>query len=144
MNRGKIPTVKRVMTAFPYSIDVDAPLREARVFMQDKDIRHLPVRGAGQELGMITDRDIKRMLGPDMDYPPEQELCVRDAYDAAPLVVELDTPLDLVLRAMADRHVSAALVTRRGDLAGMFTATDAFRAFARFLSGNPLDGGEAA
>jgi len=144
MNIRKIPAVKRVMTAFPFSIDVNAPLREARVFMQDKNIRHLPVRGDAQTFGMITDRDIKRMLGPDMDYPPEQELKVRDAYDAEPLVVELNTPLDLVLRAMAERHVTAALVTRRGELAGLFTAMDAFQAFARFLSGTPLDGGEAA
>ena len=50
-----------------------------------------------------------------------------------PLVYDLNTRLDEILRKMADGHVHTVLVTRHGKLAGIFTVTDACRHFAGFL-----------
>jgi CBS domain-containing protein len=44
--------------------------------------------------------------------------------------VDLEERLDYVLAHMAAHHVGAAVVTRHGKLAGMFTTSDACRAFA--------------
>lgn len=141
----KLPRIKSVMTPFPWSIDIDAPVDEARAFMRREHIRHLPVVDEGRLVGLVSDRDIKLCLGPDFDSPPPGEVTVRDVYVDRPYVVELDEPLPNVLFAMAERHIGSVLVTREGKLAGVFTATDACRRFAEFLTADaPRPGGEAA
>ena len=141
-----VPPIKSVMTPFPYSIDIDAPITEARMFMQRQNIRHLPVISAGKLAGVVSDRDIKLYLGPDLDYPSAGETRVRDVYLANPYVVDLNEALDNVLAAMAERHIGSVLVTRDGKLAGLFTATDACRTFAEYLHQQfrPAGGDEAA
>lgn len=129
----RIPTIKSVMTPFPYSIDAGAPVDEALEFMRDHDIRHLPVMEHGELVGLVSDRDIKLMLGPDFAYPSGAELRVRQAMVREPYIVDLNTGLDGVLAHMADHHLGSAIVTRQGKLVGVFTVTDACRAFAEFL-----------
>jgi CBS domain-containing protein len=74
------PQVIVFMTPFPYSIDVDAPLTEAHALMRRLQFRHLPVTSGEAIVGILTDRDIKLVLGPDFACPDERELRVRDAY----------------------------------------------------------------
>jgi CBS domain-containing protein len=121
------------MTPFPYSVDVEAPVDEALRFMREHKIRHLPVTQDGKLVGMISDRDIKLMLGPDFAYPNARELKVRDAYVADSYIVDLATPLVQVLSHMAEHRLGSALVTRHDKLAGVFTTTDACRVFAEYL-----------
>jgi CBS domain-containing protein len=87
----------------------------------------------GDLAGILTDRDIKLALGPDLDSPPERELSVRDVYQPDSYVVEAAALLQDVADTMAQRHVGSALVTRGGKLVGIFTTTDACRALARVL-----------
>ncbi|HVN42476.1 MAG TPA: CBS domain-containing protein [Steroidobacteraceae bacterium] len=121
------------MTPFPYSIDVEAPLGEAHAFLRSRHIRHLPVTREGVLAGILTDRDIKLALGPDLGSPPERELKVRDVYQPDCFIVEAGASLLEVASTMAERHVGSALVTRQDKLVGIFTATDACRALARVL-----------
>ena len=53
-----MPTVKKAMKAFPYSIDAEASIPEAREMMQGHDIRHLPVTHNHEIIGMLSERDI--------------------------------------------------------------------------------------
>lgn len=129
----RIPTIKGVMTPFPYSVDIYAPIQEAQAFMREHKIRHLPVTEEGTLIGVVTDRDIKLILGPDFDYPDPAELKVRDAMVEETYVVDTDQRLDAVLAHMAEHKIGSALVTRKGKLAGVFTAIDACRVFAEFL-----------
>ena len=131
------PKLKNVMTPFPYSVDVDAPVDEAERFMREHKIRHLPVMDKGVLKGVVSDRDIKLMLGPDFAYPNPRELKVGNVMIEDCYVVDLATPLRAVLRHMAEHRLGSALVTRRGKLAGVFTSTDACRAFADYLEGTP-------
>lgn len=133
MNRLRSPQILAYMTPFPYSIDVDAPLVEAHAFLRERRIRHLPVTQEGQLAGILSDRDIKLALGPDLGSPPERELRVRDVYQPDCYVVEAGEHLDRVAETMAERHIGSALVTRDGKLVGIFTTTDACRALARIL-----------
>jgi acetoin utilization protein AcuB len=121
------------MTPFPYSIAIDAPVSEALEFMRRAKIRHLPVVENGELKGIVSDRDIKLMLGPDFAYPRAEELPVREAMASDSYIVDLSTPLDAVLDHMATHRIGSALVTRKGKLVGVFTATDACRAFADML-----------
>ncbi len=141
-----IPLIKSVMTPFPYSIDINAPIDEARAFMQKLNIRHLPVISGGKLAGILSDRDIKLYLGPDLDYPDTGDTTVRDVYLENPCVVDLNESLDNVLITMAEKHIGSVLVTRDGKLAGLFTATDACRSYAEHLRKqfHPSGGDEAA
>ncbi len=133
MSRPRHPQILAYMTPFPYSIDVDAPLAEAHAFLRERGIRHLPVTRAGGLAGILTDRDIKLALGPDLGSPPERELAVRDVYQPDSYVVDAGERLEDVANTMAERHVGSALVTRGGKLVGIFTTTDACRALCRIL-----------
>jgi CBS domain-containing protein len=131
------PQVIAFMTPFPHSVDVDAPLAQARQLMREHDFRHLPVTSGGKLVGVLSDRDIKLILGPDFGSPNESDLKVRDAYVDRPCVVPASTPLAKVARMMADRHIGSAIVTKNHRLVGIFTVTDACRALAQVLGDRP-------
>ena len=131
--RNRLPQILAYMTPFPYSVDVDAPLAEAHAFLRERHIRHLPVTERGELVGVLTDRDIKLALGPDLGSPPERELAVRDVFQPEAYVVDAGALLVIVAATMAERHLGSALVTRGGKLVGIFTTTDACRALARVL-----------
>lgn len=127
------PQVVAFMTPFPYSIDIDAPLEEARKLLRAHDFRHLPVTANGTVAGILTDRDIKLLLGPDLGNPSADELKVRDAYVERACVVPASASIAAVARTMADNHIGSAIVTKNDKLVGIFTVTDACRALARIL-----------
>ena len=135
---NKKPLLKSVMSPFPYAIGLGDPLIEARKLMLEHHVRHLPVIRDGELAGIITDRDIKLLLGPEFDYPDPREMLVEDAYVEDGYVVDIDTQLTDVLTTMADRHIGAALVTRKGKLAGIFTTIDACRALSALLKDDPI------
>ena len=138
------PQVIAFMTPFPYSIDVDAPLEDAHKLMRDHHFRHLPVTRAGAIVGVLTDRDIKLVLGPDFDYPNEKQLTVRDAYVERPCIVPASTPVATVARTMAENRIGSAIVTKNDKLVGIFTVTDACRALAEVLTGHGEQSNDAA
>jgi acetoin utilization protein AcuB len=129
----RIPQIKNFMTPFPYSISEDAPLSEAQAFMRAKKIRHLPVTRDGDPVGIISDRDIKLVLGPDFAYPKPDELTVNQVMVKEAYAVDLAARIDRVLAHMAKHHIGSALVTRKGKLVGVFTAMDACQAFCDHL-----------
>lgn len=127
------PQVIAFMTPFPYSVDVESPLAEAHKMMREHDFRHLPVTSGGDIVGVLTDRDIKLVLGSDFGHPREQDLKVSDAYVEQPCVVAPSTPVAKVARVMAEKHIGSAIVTKNNKLVGIFTVTDACRALAQVL-----------
>ena len=127
------PQVIAFMTPFPYSIDIAAPLEVARRMMSEHHFRHLPVVSAGAIVGILSDRDIKLMFGPDPGSAREQDLIVRDAQVEQPCLVAASTPVAEVARLMAEKHIGCTIVTKHGKLVGIFTVTDACRALAEVL-----------
>ena len=129
----KMPKVKTVMTAFPHSVKKDTSIQSAQNFMRQHRLHHLPVTQDDEVIGVLSDRDIKLLLGPDCDYPSEKDLTVEDAYLPNAYIVDLSTPLDEVLETMAKRHIGSAIITRKGKLAGVFTHEDVCKSFATYL-----------
>ena len=129
----KIPLMKWVMTAFPYFIDIDASLGEARSMMLKHGIRHLPAKDRGSLVGVLTDLALKRALDPELGRASRDELVVRDILVRDAYVVDLEERLDKVLLELARQHIGCVLVTKEGRLAGIFTATDACRVFSEYL-----------
>ena len=121
------------MTPFPFDIGLHDPIGEARRLMMKHKVRHLPVMDNHELKGLISDRDIKLILGPEFDYPDPKELTVEDAMVEEPYVVDLETSLITVLDELAARHIGTAVVMKGDRVAGIFSATDACREFSQWL-----------
>jgi len=121
------------MTPFPYSVGINAPIAEAQEFMREHKIRHLPVTEDGTLIGVVSDRDIKLLLGPDFGNPAPGELVVGDAMVEEAYVVDFSASVQSVASHMAEHRLGSALVTKNGKLAGVFTSTDACRVLAEYL-----------
>jgi acetoin utilization protein AcuB len=142
-----MPQMLVVMTPFPYHIDAGASLAEARMMMEEHDIRHLPIFGNGDIVGLISEVDLERVRTPGHSLRDETELKVGDLCTNEPYFVDVSDPLDRVLDAMAAQHLDSTLVLREGELAGVFTAADAYRLLAARLREQfppPTPGTEAA
>lgn len=138
------PQVLAFMTPFPHSIDIDAPLEEAHRLMREHRFRHLPVTSGESLVGVLTDRDIKLILGPDFGSPNEADLKVRDAYVEKLCTVPASTPVARVARLMAEHRIGSALITKHDKLVGIFTVTDACRALAEVLGDHDEEPDDAA
>jgi acetoin utilization protein AcuB len=140
------PSLKTAMTPFPYSIQRSASLDEARQLMDRHDVRHLPVTDRHELVGLVSDRDLRSVMARPAGRKGAGALTVKDVTIPDPYVVDLNEPLENVLLTMAARHIGSALVTRKGRLAGVFTAVDACRCFGEYLRENfpRPDGDEAA
>jgi len=123
----RIPTIKAVMTPFPYSIQIDAPISEAQSMMEQHNIHHLPVVDRDKLVSVVSDRAV-RLAATSDSKRPLRSICVTEAY-----IVGLDAPLDRVLLHLANRHIDSALVVKDDRLAGIFTLTDACRTFGELL-----------
>lgn len=129
-----IPSMRNAMTSFPYCIEVESGITAATAMMAEHGIRHLPVTDGEKLLGVVSDRDIKRIQSADEGALPDDELSVGDALEEADVfVVDVTETLDNVLLEMSRRRIGSALVLDAGTLAGIFTCTDACRLFAEYL-----------
>jgi len=140
----RIPFIKSVMTPFPYSIGIDAPISQAERMMKEHDIHHLPVIEGDSLVSVISNREVALAVNPAVGSN-EQSLSVRDICSHKAYVVELMEPLDRVLLHMARNHLDSAIVVKDDKLVGIFTNTDACRCFGQMLrSLFPSGSGDAA
>lgn len=141
-----IPAIKSVMTAFPYSIDISAPVSEALAYMDEHNMHHLPVTRNEELTGILTERDIRLFLAAGAAGREYSAIAVSEIHLEQPYVVDLEERLDIVLLGMVERRSGSVLITWHGRLAGVFTTTDACRSFAEYLREqfSPPGGDEAA
>ena len=125
-----------VMTPSPVSVGLKEKLVTARIIMQEKGIRHLPVVEDDKPVSLISDRDIalavlaNKYSEEDIQKLTIEDVCSQDLYQ-----VELDASLGEVVQYMADNTIGSVVVTRDGALDGIFTATDACKYLAMCLQG---------
>lgn len=106
-----------------------APLETALRMMVSARVRHLPVIDGGRCLGVLHESDVLWRLwshdpGEDGSAALDDAGAVaRPDYPA----VEADTSVRVAASLMTEHGVDAVLVTRKGRLAGILTATDVLR-----------------
>lgn len=132
MNTATMPTLKSLMTAFPYHVDSEMPVVEAERLMKEKQFHHLVITRRDGSFSLISERDLQhhQALYGNQDSP---ELVVNDICVDAVICADINDPVDRVLDAMAERHLGSVIVLREGELAGIFTTTDACKHFASLL-----------
>ena len=131
------PTVDEFMTRVPLTVACSTSLAEALEIMETGALRHLPVLEHGRPIGVVTERDLLRILARKRVSP--EVMTVGEAMTPEPYVVAPWTPLAEVATAMAAQRHGSALVMIEDRLVGIFTAVDGLRAVAR-LAGRG-DGG---
>lgn len=140
----RMPAVGAAMTPFPHFVRADTPVTEVERLMDAHDIRHIPVLVDAKVVGIISERDLHRLVNPALPAVNKQHIKARNVMVADPYVVETKTPLAEVLSEMADRRIGSAVVVKSGKLAGIFSVTDACRILARELHTRFPDDHEAA
>lgn len=139
-----MPPIGAAMTPFPSSVRSDAPVTEVENLMTRHRIRHIPVQSDGRIVGIVSERDLHRLVNPSLPRVDKQRIRVRDVMQHDVYVVEIGTPLATVLREMAERRLGSAVVTRNGKLVGIFSTVDACRILARDLEDRFLGDDDAA
>lgn len=133
MSKPGAPTIKTLMSPFPYHIHPQASLTEAQKLMQEKNIHHLVVILDNSAYGLLSERDLQHHQALYGNTTRNGELMVGDICAEQAVCADINDPLERVLEAMAERHLGSVVILREGELAGIFTTTDACKAFARHL-----------
>jgi CBS domain-containing protein len=126
-----MPRIDRVMTPFPYAIELDRHVGDAQRIMTGRNIHHLPVTKESEVFSVLNMRDIDLALSLPRADPWRIE--VREVCEQDPYIVDVSEPLDAVLTQMAERQLGCAVIAQDDRVAGIFTAVDACRCFAEWL-----------
>lgn len=133
-------TVAEVMTTPVHTLHPDASLEDAILFARKHKVRHIPLVEAGQLVGIVTDRDIKRATpslvgGIDQDNyelmtqtTPVSRIMTRD-----PITAMTSTSLREAVEHFNTRRLGCLPVVAGGTLVGIVTRTDLLRAFGEHL-----------
>lgn len=125
------PTVQKIMTHIPESIEITANVKAAQDIMSKMKIRHLPVMKNGKVFGIVTERDIRLAMG--LVQLDPKLLKVSDVCHEQPYAVDPDTPIGQVAATMAEEKYGSALVVQNGKLVGIVTTVDICRALVWVL-----------
>ena len=114
------PPVDAHMSTALATIDVEASSEEAAALMHDRAIRHLPVLEGDTVVGILSDRDFRRVRGKErFECTP-----VREFMTPKPLVARLGEPLSSVALVLTSSRINALPVMDGERLAGIATTVD--------------------
>ncbi len=133
--------VSDYMTADPVVLRESGLLREAVELVLVRRIRHIPIlNDTGGLVGIVTDRDIKRVL------PSPLSASASDEYEAVldttpltrvmtrePTTVSAEASIADAVRLLLGNKVGGLPVVRDGVLVGILTGRDALRGYLELL-----------
>jgi acetoin utilization protein AcuB len=128
-----IPPVSRFMTVAPCSVAPTETVPNATRLMREQAIRHLPVLDGAHLVGVVSDRDLQLLEMLAAEARAGSPLTVADAMTTRVLTVAEDARLDDVVDAMMRQKAGSAVVMGHGQIAGIFTTTDALAALRDML-----------
>lgn len=115
-------TVGAWMTHNPVVAGLDDKLSTLEAKMREGDFRAIPIVTDGVVVGIITDRDLRRLSGM-LDATR-----VKDAMTETVITVNPDTPIQEAARLLRQRKIGGLPVVEDGKLTGMITVTDVLEA----------------
>lgn len=114
-------------------------LRDVIQLMATGGFRHLPVvDGQGALVGIVSDRDVRRLLPSPGTDPREvdrslAETRVVDVMTRDPITLHPDASMIAAIEKVLEHRVGALPILREGRLVGILTRSDILRAFADTL-----------
>ena len=135
--------VRELMTPNPIVVKPDTSVPDALRLMRERKVRRLPVVDAqGRLVGIVSDKDllhaepspattlavweIPELLG---------KLKVEKVMTRDVITIGEETPLEEAARIMADKKIGGLPVMQGGNLVGIITETDLFKALLELLGG---------
>lgn len=135
MRQDEMLTIEDRMIPDPVTLRADQTVGEALVLMFEHDIRHLPVVSHGKVIGMVSDRDIRQLLGKASIAAQHREeerrqlrLAATEIMSTHLYTVEKTAPLFEAVKLMVDHKVGAIpVVDSERRLVGIFSELDALQ-----------------
>ena len=133
--------VRERMSKNPVTTTPDTSVTDALRLMREKKVRRLPVMDAhGKLVGIVADQDllyaspspVSSLSVWEMNYLLAK-LKVEEVMTRQVTTVAEDTPVEEAARIMVDNKIGGLPVMRDGQLAGIVTETDLFKAFLELL-----------
>jgi acetoin utilization protein AcuB len=128
--------VKDWMTRDPVTVTDETSMMKAIHLMKQNRFRRLPVMHENHLVGIITDRDLKEAspskattLDVHELYYLLAELQVKDIMTRNPLTVSAEDTVEHAAQVMLENTISGLPVVDDGQLVGILTQSDVFRAF---------------
>ena len=130
--------VRDWMTPNPVIVSPGTSLRKAHWLMIDNKVRRLPVMDGEHLVGILTMEDLRRAepstgIGLDLVKITDMlsRMTVRQLMTKDPKTITPDTPLIEAARMMLEQEISALPVMEAGQLVGIITESDIFRAYVK-------------
>lgn len=122
------------MSKAPMAVPEDTPIRDAVSLMQRAGVRHLLVLDGSVLIGILSNRDLRRLVTRDPESPflagP-----VRSIMSEGPVSVAPDTPLTTAARLLLEQRIGALPVRQGEQIVGIFTVPDALEALLAIAEG---------
>lgn len=96
-------------------------------------VNQLPVKEESKLIGIITRKDMDKVVPTEVDTPAGVHVKVTDVCNREILIVDRDEVLKEVLEEMAKLHLECVLITGESGLEGIYTFTDVCRGYANLL-----------
>lgn len=124
--RGRTMLVEHAMTADPVCVSAETTLPELVEMFHDRRFRHLLVSDdKGRLIGLISDRDVLRMMGPGTAYKEVLEGILTGEIMSTDLVtVGRQTPVTEAIVEMVNHGISCLPVVDGDRAVGILTSTD--------------------
>lgn len=140
--------VENLMTSKVFTVEQQDMIDRVFFLIHYEKVRHLPVVEKGKVVGMVSDRDLYKALGPKSNsnsiaqaegsttlhvIPQKVQHIMRRGV----LTVNPDTSAADAAAIMADNKVGALPVVDKNDkLVGIVSSTDILRVFAKLIKAN--------
>lgn len=120
-------TIKSEMVDFPFVIEPSMTIEEAKIFMEQQNLRHLPVVNKdNQLLGVVSERDVLKAK--------KQKEAITTIMVSHVFAVQENEELVRVVEVMAEeKYGSVMVVNAANELTGIFTTIDALNLLAKLL-----------
>ncbi len=132
--------VKDLMSTKLFTVGPEDMLDKVFFLFNFEAIRHLPVLEKGKVVGVLSDRDLKKIMG-------SRKKIVTDKVDGTQFIVHVRRVATIMNRGittigpdeeaadaaaiMAKRKIGCLPVVKKGKLVGMITSTDILRAYVK-------------
>tara|TARA_B100000686_G_scaffold334348_1_gene401452 strand:- start:238 stop:669 length:432 start_codon:yes stop_codon:yes gene_type:complete len=131
--------VKELMTKVMFTVSPEDPVDKVFILFHFENIRHLPVLERGKLMGIVSDRDLKKVIGSRKKMSVNESgttvtLSSRKVKNIMRRGVVTIGPEQRAADAaaiMAKRKIGALPVLKREKLVGILTATDILKAFVK-------------
>jgi acetoin utilization protein AcuB len=130
------------MSSHPLTIAADESITRTHKYMQEQNVRHLPVLDkSGKMIGLVTEDDLLKaepssatLLSVWEIHDLLGRIKVRDVMVQEVITTDEDTPIEEAAHLMLDHKIGCLPVLREGQLVGIITESDIFRTFMELFA----------